>query len=147
PRGADAWAMQRLLANGWSIGAPPDAYNMKGQNWGLLPPNPRALRADAYQSMIDVLRANMRMAGALRIDHVLALKRLFWVPEGAAPSNGIYIRYPFDDLLGVVALESVRNRCLVIGEDLGTVPAGFREQMNERGIHSYEVLYFARDRR
>ena len=145
--GADAWAMQDVLVPGWSIGAPPDSYNLNGQDWGLLPPNPSRLRTLAYQPFVEMLRANMRHAGALRIDHVLGLKRLFWVPHGTRPAAGAYIRYPFDDLLGLVALESVRNRCLVIGEDLGTVPKGFRKALNDRGIFSYEVLYFARDGR
>src|SRR5262249_21409394 len=143
--GADAWATQDVLVDGWSIGAPPDDYNLNGQNWGLLPPNPRRLRAMAYRPIVDMLRANMRHAGALRIDHLLGLKRLFWVPQGAPASAGAYVQYPLDDLLSIVALESVRNRCLVIGEDLGTVPAGFREVLNRRGILSYELLYFARD--
>ena len=147
PDGADAWAMQDVLVPGWSIGAPPDAYNLNGQDWGLLPPNPGRLRARAYRPFIEMLRTNMRHAGALRVDHVLGLKRLFWVPQGVRPSAGAYIRYPFDDLLGLVALESVRSRCLVVGEDLGTVPRGFRKALNDRGIFSYEVLYFARDRR
>src|SRR5262249_52940940 len=142
PDGADAWAGQDTLVDGWSIGAPPDDYNMNGQNWGLLPPNPRRLRRQAYQPVVDMLRANMRHAGALRIDHVLGLKRLFWVPNGARPAAGAYVHYPLDDLLGLVALESVRSRCLIVGEDLGTVPGGFREQLNARGIFSYEVLYF-----
>jgi (1->4)-alpha-D-glucan 1-alpha-D-glucosylmutase len=146
PDGADAWSTQEILVDGWSIGAPPDDYNKNGQNWGLLPPNPRRLRELAYQPIVEMLRANMRHAGALRIDHVLGLKRLFWVPNGARPSAGAYVHYPLDDLLGLVALESVRNSCLVIGEDLGTVPAGFREQINERGILSYEVLWFAREK-
>lgn len=146
PDGADAWAMQDTLVAGWSIGAPPDGYNLSGQNWGLTPPHPGRLQAMAYRPIVEMLRANMRHAGALRIDHVLGLKRLFWVPEGARPADGAYIRYPFDDLLGLVALESVRNRCLVVGEDLGTVPKGFRRALNDRGIFSYEVLYFARDR-
>lgn len=147
PDGADAWAMQETLVPGWSIGAPPDSYNLNGQDWGLMPPNPGRLRELAYRPFIEMLRANMRHAGALRVDHVLGLKRLFWVPQGARPVDGAYIRYPFDDLLGLVALESMRHRCLVVGEDLGTVPPGFRQALNDRGIFSYEVLYFARDRK
>jgi (1->4)-alpha-D-glucan 1-alpha-D-glucosylmutase len=147
PDGADAWSMQDVLVPGWSIGAPPDAYNLNGQDWGLLPQNPGRLRGLAYRPFLDMLRANMRHAGALRIDHVLGLKRLFWVPHGDRPAAGAYVRYPFDDLLGLVALESVRNRCLIVGEDLGTVPEGFRAALNDRGIFSYEVLYFARDSR
>ncbi len=146
PDGADAWSLQEVTALGWNIGAPPDALNLKGQNWGLPPLNPARLRECGYGPFIDVLRANMRYAGALRIDHVLGLQRLFWVPEGAAASEGAYIRFAFDELMGIVALESVRNRCLVIGEDLGTVPEGFREKMQSYGVLSYQVLYFNQDR-
>jgi 4-alpha-glucanotransferase len=111
-----------------------------------LPPfNPRALRDEAYRSFIELIRANMRHAGGLRIDHVMALQQLYWIPAGQPPSEGAYVRYPLDDLVGILALESQRNRCLVVGEDLGTVPAGFRERMAEAHILSYRVLYFERD--
>jgi len=144
PDGADAWSSQALTATGWSIGAPPDNWSLAGQNWGLPPPHPIRMRADRYRGMIAMLRANMRDRGALRIDHVLGLKRLFWIPETTPASAGAYVRYPFDDLLALIALESHRHRCMVIGEDLGTVPDGFREMLQARGILSCCLMYFER---
>jgi (1->4)-alpha-D-glucan 1-alpha-D-glucosylmutase len=145
--GADAWMQQDVFVGGWSVGAPPDNWNPAGQSWGLLPPNPMRLRDQAYAPLIEMLRANMRHAGALRIDHILGLRRLFWVPAGESPAAGAYVNYPWQDLMGLIALESHRNRCLVIGEDLGTVPPGFREALADYGILSYWLLYFARDRK
>ena len=142
--GAEAWANRHLLADGASIGAPPDDWNLKGQNWGLVPYDPRRLRQARYMPLREMFRALMAPGGALRIDHVMGLRRLFWIPDGRAPSEGAYVRYPFDDLLGIVALESWRQRCMVIGEDLGTVPAGFRERMQRERIYSYRLFYFAR---
>src|SRR5262249_41962247 len=118
--------------------------NMLGQIWGLPPLNPRRLRAAGYQPLIDVLRANMRHAGALRIDHAMGLKRLFWIPGGGHAKDGAYVEYPVEEMLAIVALESQRNRCLVVGEDLGTVPEGFSEMLQARGILSYRLLYFMR---
>ena len=142
--GAERWANPSGFARA-SIGAPSDVHNPAGQNWVLPAPNPRAMRAQAYRPFIELLRANMRHAGALRIDHVMALQHLFWIPEGATPKDGAYVKYPMDDLVGILALESHRNRCIVIGEDLGTVPAGFRERMSRANILSYRVLYFEKD--
>jgi (1->4)-alpha-D-glucan 1-alpha-D-glucosylmutase len=142
--GAEAWANRHLLANGASIGAPPDDWNLKGQNWGLVPYDPRRLRHARYMPLREMFRALMAAGGALRIDHVMGLRRLFWIPDGRAPSEGAYVRYPLEDLLGIVALESWRQRCMVIGEDLGTVPAGFRETMQRERIYSYRLFYFAR---
>jgi (1->4)-alpha-D-glucan 1-alpha-D-glucosylmutase len=144
PDGADAWVDQSSSALDWSVGAPPDAWNMKGQMWGMPPLNPRALRAAGYRPLVRMLRANMRHAGALRIDHALGLRRLFWIPRSGGPKDGAYVYYPVEEMLGVVALESQRNRCLVIGEDLGTVPEGFSEMLQSRGILSYRLLYFMR---
>ncbi len=129
---------------GAAIGAPPDLLNLKGQNWGLAPINPLALRRRAYAPFIAALRANMRHAGALRIDHVMALQHLYWVPGGMSAAAGAYVSYPFEDLLRILALESHRHRCAVIGEDLGTVPEGFRERMREANVLSYRVLVFER---
>lgn len=143
--GADAWADQDVLVAGASLGAPPDPLNAFGQNWGLAPFSPQALRRRAYAPLIALLRANMRYAGILRIDHVMALQRAFWIPRGAPASEGAYVRYPLDEMLGIVALESVRNRCAVVGEDLGTVPDGFRERMEAANALSSRVLYFQRD--
>ncbi len=142
PNGAEAWDMQHALATGVTVGAPPDALNLAGQDWGLPPLVPAALRECGYQPFIDLLRANMAQVGALRIDHVLGLLRLYWIPDGAEPQAGAYVDYPFQDLIGLLALESHRNRCLVIGEDLGTVPPGLREALDAAGILSYRLLYF-----
>nr|CRH05027.1 GH13 : candidate isoamylase; CBM48 at N-Term; GH77 at C-Term [Candidatus Magnetococcus massalia] len=144
PDGADFWNEQSAYAGEMRIGAPPDLFNPTGQNWGLPPFDPRALRDEAYQPFIAAMRNTMRHAGAIRLDHVMALKRLFWVPVGAPASEGGYVHYNLDDLLGIVALESHRNRCLVIGEALGTVPDGLREQLADNGILSYRLLYFER---
>ena len=143
--GADAWAQQHLYASGASVGAPPDAFNVEGQDWGLPPLIPRRLRAAGYAAFIETLRANMRHAGALRIDHVMGLSRLYWVPSGATAASGAYVAYPLDDLAGLLALESERQRCLVIGEDLGTVPPEARAALTANGILSYRVLLFERD--
>ncbi len=143
--GAEAWANQELYATGAGIGAPPDDFNSAGQDWGLPPMVPERLRAARYAPFIAALRANMRHAGALRIDHVMGLARLFWVPAGGKPAAGAYVHYPFADLLGIVALESHRNRCLVIGEDLGTVPDDVRAALGAAGVLSYRLLYFERN--
>lgn len=144
--GAEAWANQDLYAVRASIGAPPDDFSPKGQDWGLPPIVPARLQAAAYRPFVATLRANMRHAGALRIDHVMGLARLFWVPEGGTPAQGAYVRYPCVDLLGLLALESHRNRCLVIGEDLGTVPDEVRAALGAAGALSYRLLYFERER-
>lgn len=143
--GAEVWSQQDLYAAGASVGAPPDDFNLNGQDWGLPPLVPDRLREAAYAPFVATLRANMRHAGALRIDHVMGLARLFWVPPGGSARDGAYVRYPFDDLLGLVALESHRNRCLVIGEDLGTVPEEVRAGLAEAGVLSYRLLYFERN--
>ncbi len=145
PDGAEAWAEGPRLAQGISIGAPPDPLGPQGQVWGLPPFDPHRLQADGYRNLADLYRVNMRHAGALRIDHVMGLARLFWVPEGADGSDGAYVAYPLDDLLGELALESTRARCLVIGEDLGTVPEGLRETLAKADVLSYRVLPFERD--
>jgi len=143
--GAEAWAEQDALALGVSVGAPPDPLALKGQDWGLVPFNPLTLREQGYAPFIAVMAANMRHAGALRLDHAMALQRLYWVPPGLAADQGAYVRYPVEDLFRLVALESRRNRCLVIGEDLGTVPEGFRERMDRMGIYAYRVMVFEKN--
>jgi 4-alpha-glucanotransferase len=144
PQGAEVWSQPGLFARRVAFGAPPDAFNLQGQTWGMPPPAPRALRAAAYEPFIRLLRANLRHAAALRIDHVMALHRLFWIPDGVPAVEGAYVDYPFDDLLGIVALESRRHHCLVVGEDLGTVPAGFRERLETEHIWSYRLMLFER---
>lgn len=144
PGGAAAWADPDSLIVGASVGAPPDLFNQMGQNWGLAPLSPIGLMENGYRAFIDVLRSAMRHAGAVRIDHVMALKHLFWIPN--VGGEGAYVRYPLQDLCRIVALESHRNDCIVIGEDLGTVPDGFRPVMEDAGILSYRVLYFERNK-
>ncbi|MBV9628311.1 MAG: 4-alpha-glucanotransferase [Xanthobacteraceae bacterium] len=143
--GAETWASAGAIINDAFVGAPPDIYNPAGQNWGLPPFNPRALQDEGYHSFIELIRANMRHAGGLRIDHAMALQHLYWVPAGEDPSAGAYVRYPMEDLISILALESHRHHCLVVGEDLGTVPKGFRERMAAANILSYRVLIFERD--
>jgi (1->4)-alpha-D-glucan 1-alpha-D-glucosylmutase len=143
--GAEAWGWQHLYAEAASIGAPPDDFNLNGQDWGLPPLIPQRLTESGYAPFIAMLRAAMRHAGALRIDHVMGLKRLFWVPPGGKPADGAYVDYPFADLLGILALESQRNRCLVIGEDLGTVPDEVRAALHPLGVLSYRLLLFEKD--
>jgi 4-alpha-glucanotransferase len=141
---AEAWGDQSLMAAGVNLGAPPDLLAREGQNWGLLPWNPHALPGRAYRPLAALLDANMRGAGALRIDHVMSLLRLFWIPAGHAGSDGGYVRFPFEALTAVVALASERNRCMVVGEDLGSVPDGLRERLHDLGFLSYRVLIFER---
>jgi len=140
--GAETWANPGLVVSTAHVGAPPDLFNPAGQDWGLPPFAPHALREQAYAGFIELVRANMRHAGGLRIDHVMALQHLYWIPKDKPASEGVYVEYPLDDLVGILALESQRHRCLVVGEDLGTVPEGFRERMTEAGILSYRVVFF-----
>lgn len=142
PNGADAWAWQDLLALDCSIGAPPDLYNTEGQSWGLPPFVPHRLRQAGYLPFIQTIRAAMRHMGGLRIDHVMGLFRLWWVPKGGMPKSGAYVRYRADELLGIIALESQRAKAIVVGEDLGTVEAGVREKMAEYDMLSYRLLWF-----
>lgn len=143
--GAEAWTYQSVLALGADCGAPPDAFAPEGQNWGLPPINPHALRASGYELLIRLLRNNFRLGGAIRLDHVMAFCRLFWIPRGRPASEGTYVQYPFEELLAIVALESVRSKTLVIGEDLGTVPDWVRELLAKARVLSYRVFYFERD--
>ena len=141
---AEAWADPALIARGISIGAPPDHFSRHGQNWGLPPMNPRTLAERDHRPFAELIAANMRGAGALRIDHVMALARLFWIPSGMSGTRGCYVRNDFDALAAIVAAESNHHRCMVIGEDLGSVPDGLRERLSERGFLSYRVLFFER---
>lgn len=145
PDGAEVWSQPGAFARGVSVGCPPDDFNLNGQNWGLPPFSPDALAESAYAPFIALLRANMRDAGALRIDHVMGLMRLFWIPEGRPALEGAYVHYPFADLLGILALESQRNHCLVIGEDLGTVPDEVRAGLANSGVLAYRVFWFERE--
>jgi glycogen debranching enzyme len=141
---ADVWVDAGAYVREVSVGAPPDVLNTLGQDWGLPPLDPRCLAHDGYAELLTLVQANCREAGALRIDHAFSLARLYWIPRGGDPRSGTYVEYPLDDLRGIVALASARERCVVIGEDLGTVPEGFRERMEETGVLSYRILFFER---
>ncbi|MBJ7222992.1 MULTISPECIES: 4-alpha-glucanotransferase [unclassified Brenneria] len=143
--GAETWDERQLYCLDASIGAPPDPLGPLGQNWHLSPMNPNMMRQRGYQPFIDVLRSNMANCGALRIDHVMALLRLWWIPKAESAVDGAYVHYPLDDLLAVLALESQRHRCLVIGEDLGTVPPEIVSKLHDFGVYSYKVLFFEKD--
>jgi 4-alpha-glucanotransferase len=143
--GVDARTDEELYVPRMTIGAPPDAFATSGQDWGMPPMNPQVLRGCAYRPFIELLRANMPRGGALRIDHVMALHRLWWIPAGTPPAEGAYVRYPLEDLMGIIALESQRQRCMVIGEDLGTVPDCVREAMERYGLYPCKVFLFERD--
>lgn len=143
--GSQTWSRQSEMLEGLSIGAPPDTFNVHGQDWGLAPFSPQGLVRSGFAGFIDMLRASFAHAGGLRIDHVLGLLRLWLIPHGAPPQEGGYVRYPLDDLLRLVALESWRHRAIVIGEDLGTVAPGFRERLARCGILGMRVLWFERD--
>jgi len=140
--GSDIWANHDVYYENISIGAPPDVLGPLGQCWGLPPLSPEKLTKTSYQPFIDLLQANMNHCGALRIDHVLALLRLWWVPEGGTAAEGAYIYYNVHDMLNILALESVRNQCLVIGEDLGTIPEGMDVLLKDAGVYSYKVFFF-----
>ena len=143
--GADGWLNQEVLAFKADCGAPPDAFAPEGQNWGLSPLDPSRLRGSGYRYFIQLLRNNLRYGGAIRIDHVMALFRLFWIPRGLPPAMGTYVHYRDDELLAIVALESVRAKTVVIGEDLGTVPDWVRDRLGPAGVLSYRVFYFERE--
>jgi 4-alpha-glucanotransferase len=143
--GFDAWNEQTAISRHLAIGAPPDPLNTAGQNWGLAGFNAAGLEIQSFEPYREMLRASMRYAGAIRLDHVLGLKRLYVVPHGFAATDGVYVQMPFEALLAATAQESVAHLCVVIGEDLGTVPEGFREQMADWGIWSYQVMMFERD--
>lgn len=145
PDGADAWAWQDMLAAETSVGAPPDRFNRRGQDWGLPPFVPHRLRECRYEPIAATLRAAFRHGGGLRIDHVMGLFRLFWVPRGCEPASGAYVRYAAEELLAIIALESQRAGAFVVGEDLGTVERGVRERLKEAGILSTRVLWFETD--
>ena len=145
PNGSDSWGAPKDFLMGLTIGAPPDPFNFAGQGWGLTALSPTGLRKSGFAAFIAMLRANMAHSGGVRIDHVMSLMRLWVIPEGAAPTEGVYLRYPMEDLMRLIALESHRHRAIVIGEDLGTVPHGFRNLLAHRGIDGMQVMWFERE--
>jgi len=145
PDGADAWGFQDQLAKDVTSGAPPDSFNLQGQNWGLLAPNPRALRQHGYQFFRQTVRQNMKHGGVLRIDHALGLFRMFWVPFGHSGQDGLYVKTYVDEILAVLALESVRHKVMVVGEDLGTVTPAIQRKLEDAGLLSYRLLFFERE--
>jgi 4-alpha-glucanotransferase len=142
PDGAEVWAEPATFSRGVSLGAPPDAFNPAGQNWQLAPFRPDALRRDGFRSFAETLRAALRWAGAVRIDHILGFARTYWTPDGG--HEGAYVRFPRDELMAVTAIEAHRARALAIGEDLGNVPGGLREAMGARGILGCRLVMFER---
>jgi 4-alpha-glucanotransferase len=144
--GADSWIWQDSFAPGMRVGAPPDEFNTLGQDWGLPPWDPWRLRAGDYEPFVQTVRAGLRHAGGLRFDHVMGLFRLFWIPEGAEPAEGTYVRYPYWDLLNILALEAQRADAFVVGEDLGTVEPHVRPELAERRVLSYKLLWFESER-
>jgi len=142
PAGYDAWRFRDLFAQGVSAGAPPDPLFTGGQDWGFRPLVPHALRTSGYAYLIETLRHHFRHAPMLRLDHVMSLYRLFWVPEGLEAKRGVYVRYPEDELFAILVLESARHQAVVIGEDLGTVPAAVRRAMDRHSVHRMHVVQF-----
>jgi 4-alpha-glucanotransferase len=145
PGGSHVWSRQSDVLLGLTIGAPPDLLNPMGQSWGLTNFSPRALVDRGFAPFIETMRAAMRNAGGVRIDHAMGLARLWLVPEGASPADGAFLNFPMTDLLRLIALESARQDAVVIGEDLGTVPPGFSQALEQAGIHGMRVLWFERD--
>lgn len=142
---ADVWSDRRSYILDETIGAPPDALGPDGQNWGLAPPDPNAMLHDGGAAFAQMLAANMTYARALRLDHAMALLRLFRIPRGKTAADGFYVAYPWEELLAIATRESERARCLIVGEDLGTVPDGFRERMERARVFSYRLLLFERE--
>ncbi len=145
PAGSDSWALQDVFAQGVTVGAPPDAYNQNGQDWSQPPWRPDRLAERAYAPFRDMVSTVLRSAGGVRVDHIIGLFRLWWIPEGQGPKEGTYVRYDHEALVGILALEAVRSRAVVVGEDLGTVEPWVREYLAERGILGTSILWFEFD--
>jgi 4-alpha-glucanotransferase len=140
--GFDTWHERGLFVHGVGVGAPPDDFFVSGQNWGLVPADPQRQREDGYRYWRACLRRQLECAGILRVDHVMGLQRLWWVPEGMAATDGVYVRYPAEEMFAILALESLRHKALIVGENLGTVPPAVNREMRRRGILSMYVLPF-----
>lgn len=145
PAGADSWALRSVLATGASVGAPPDMYNQQGQDWSQPPWHPRALGRAGYKPLRDMLRTVLRHAGAIRIDHIIGLFRLWWIPEGHGAQEGAYVRYDHEAIIGILCLEAHRSGAVVIGEDLGTFEGWVRDYLTDRGILGTSILWFEKD--
>ncbi len=144
--GSDLWAHRRFFVGGCRVGSPPDDFAPQGQDWAFPPPNAHAHLADGYRHFVATIRQNLRHGGALRLDHVMRFFRLYWIPDGMTAVTGVYVRDASEDLLRILALESVRNRVVVIGEDLGTVPDFIREALARSRVLSYRLLFFEKNR-
>jgi 4-alpha-glucanotransferase len=145
PEGADTWALQSVLAQNVNVGAPPDAFNQVGQDWSQPPWRPDRLAEAGYLPYRDMLRTVLRHAGGIRVDHVIGLFRLWWVPEGRTAAEGTYVRFDHEALVGILALEAWRAGALVVGEDLGTVEPWARDYLADRGVLGTSILWFERD--
>lgn len=145
PGGSHAWSRQQQILSGVSVGAPPDLFQPKGQDWGLTAFSPRALRLHGYEGYIETVRAVLAHAGGVRVDHVLGLERMWLVPTGAPPDRGAYLRFPREDLMDLLCLEAWRRQAIVVGENLGTVPEGFNDVLEQRGILGMSVLWFEQE--
>jgi 4-alpha-glucanotransferase len=145
PSGSDAWCRPAEMLHGMSVGAPPDLINTSGQSWGVTTFSPSGLISQGFAGFLDILRSTMRHAGGVRIDHVMGLARLWVVPHGMSAADGAYVHFPFEDMLRLVKIESRRHRAIVLGEDLGTLPDGFRERLQAAGLAGLRVLWFERD--
>ncbi|HTM84878.1 MAG TPA: 4-alpha-glucanotransferase, partial [Mycobacterium sp.] len=145
PTGADSWALQEVLARGVTAGAPPDAFNQLGQNWSQPPWRPDRLAEQGYQPFREMIAALLRYAGGVRIDHIIGLFRLWWIPDGAPPTAGTYVQYDHEALIGIIALEAHRAGALVVGEDLGTVEPWVRDYLHARGLLGTSILWFESD--
>jgi len=143
--GSDTWNYQHVIAEGTDVGAPPDDFSVNGQNWGFPPIIPEGLKNSGYEIFIQAIKKNMKYGGALRIDHALGMFRLFWIPAGMHASYGAYLKYPTEELLRIIALESIRNKTIVIAEDLGTIGENVRETLLRFRMLSYRLLYFERN--
>ena len=146
PNGADAWALQDVLALGVTAGAPPDEFNQLGQDWSQPPWRPDQLVDQAYEPFRALVNAVLRHAGGVRIDHIIGLFRLWWIPKGSPPTEGTYVRYDHEAMIGIVALEAHRAGAVVVGEDLGTVEPWVRDYLRERGLFGTSILWFELDR-
>ena len=144
PGGADAWAGQEFYATGFTVGAPPDPFNQRGQDWGLPPLHPRALAACGYRPLAELIGANLSLGGGLRIDHVMGLSRLWWIPSGAPPTAGAYVYYDIGGTLGTLASLAEAADSVVIGEDLGTVESWLRDELGSRNVLGTQMLWFER---